>query len=188
MRPPQDSSLSLSLSLWQITQRLIETETSASTYRHETPFVMTTSILQGRRRILQYPSRAHETGHKIYILRCTAGIRSREFPSKHTRNLTPPPLLPTSGCTSSRGAQVSQGGKTRTNRITRDREENHSLDLDLDLDLDARRENRHRSREGGHRKKRLAETTENPSSASAQRLAPDTSTLPTTPQPPSHAG
>lgn len=36
-------------------------------------------------------------------------------------------------------------------------------------------------------KKQIARTTEIPSSAFAQRLAPDTSTLPTTPQPPPHA-
>lgn len=37
-------------------------------------------------------------------------------------------------------------------------------------------------------KKQIAKTTGIPSSAFAQRLAPDTSTLPTTPQPPPHAG
>jgi len=146
---------------------------------------MTTSILQGRRRILQYPSRAHETGHKIYILRCTAGIRSREFSSKHTRNLTPSPLTSSSYVRMHLFPEVHRFHREERQEQTGSR----AIEKPIipSISIDAGRENRHRSRGGGHRKKRLAGTTENPSSASAQRLAPDTSTLPTTPQPPSHA-
>lgn len=135
--------------------------------RHETPFAMTADILKKKRLPVSLEI-ARDRTQDLHPSKSTAGFRSRKFPWRaHAKTITLSPL----------GSDPLF--KDRGKMESRAYRENLSISIDSEKERDGEKEGP---------KKRLARTTENPSSAFAQRLAPDTSTLPTTPQPPPHAG
>lgn len=148
---------------------------------------MTADNHQGRRSssIFQYPSIPRDRtrqGARAYILPRTAGSVASRFRRAHARTTAPLPLRRLRPHTRFRGSQnnvAKSGARSRTAE-----ELSRSLSRSA---RDARTRERDGRLEGWIGEKPSRGTTENPSSTSAQRLAPDTSTLPTTPQPPPHA-
>lgn len=147
--------------------------------RHETPFAMSADILREDVASSSIPQdSSHQTGDtrstSFYAL--PAFDHSQVF-VEHTRKQSP-------SCTS----RCTSFEITKKNEVT-------CIERNLSIPVDGTREREELTetitktkRRRDRKNKSRERTTEIPSSAFAQRLAPDTSTLPTTPQPPPYAG